>query len=177
MLRPRSGPLTEQRGDRGLGQRDGFGDGGELGLFACAAGIGLADRALVLQTLRGAIGESSAVASGPRWRARSRRFGIKLNEVGIGGGDRGREREPGLGEIGPRGFRIGGRGGDGGAVLTPEIELVGEVESGAARVVPALRDERRRHAVVVALLYAGDGRVGGDLRLADAPTCWAIASA
>ena len=109
---------------------------------------------------------------GDRLHAQRKRVGrvvtqrIEMQETGVGGGDRGREDQSRLCDLdlGRALLRDGGR--QCGAVLAPEVELIGHVEGGGAIAVPALWQGLARNQEVVALLGLGD--LGGRRHLGQA---------
>src|SRR5580693_1159564 len=81
---------------------------------------------------------------------------IKMQETCVSRGDRGREDQSRLRDLDFGGVLLRNGGRQRGAVLSPEVELIGHVEGGGAIAVPAIWKSLPRNQEVVALLGLGD---------------------
>ena len=88
---------------------------------------------------------------------------MQAREFGIGRCDGRGQRQPCLGLVGTRRVGFGCGGSQRRAIPAPQIQIPREIQGRTTIVVPALRRQRARRDVVVALLLLGDGRVRVDL--------------
>ena len=138
----------------GRGEIGARGGDGRIGLLELGAGIEAGGDAVGDQLLRlGA--HAQCILLHPA-------LGGEPREIGIGAGDIGREDEPRLLELDPCRFGLRCRGGEGGAVLAPQIQVEAQARGDAPAVVPALLHERGGDAVVIALLGLCGARIDPD---------------
>src|SRR5580692_8615707 len=79
-----------------------------------------------------------------------------MQETCVSGGHRGRQDQSRLCNLDLGRALLRDGGGQRGAVLAPEVELIGHVEGGGAIAVPAIWQRLPRYQEVVALLGLGD---------------------
>ena len=147
------GPRPQQGGDAVAGQSGRFLEGGHLGLGRGDAGLGAQQGAAILQTaVQPVVDEGGGLLADAQGVAGGVEIGLHLGQVAIGLGDGGRDRQARGLAVDFSGLGLADRGGEGGALAAPEVEVIGQVQAGPGAVVIALGDEGGREAVVVALL-------------------------
>ncbi len=152
-------PRTDQRGDLVPRDRDGIVVLRELGANGGERGLGLLHLDPRVEPRREALRREAHDVFALRDRG-LRDFALREEplQVEIGAGDAGGEQHARRFGLRRRGLRARQRRLERRAVLVPEVELVGEVESHATVGIPAAR-ERRREDVMLRVTLVGDAGV------------------
>ena len=140
-----------------LTQRDQLTRMGQVALRGDRLGLRLADIAAVFETIGLAFGDQSFRGNTDLCCILANITGIKQpSEIGIGGGNRGGQKQPRLGLFDGGGARFGSGGGQRSVVLAPQVEIEFQIDPDSGIVLKALRqqrDELFREAIVEALLF------------------------
>ena len=156
----RAGP--DQRGELVARHRDQLVGSGQIGACGGQCGIGLLELGAGVEAIGDPVGhELLGRAAQSDGRIQNVALGIEAGQIGIGGGDRGGQREIGLVLLDPGGVDLRGSRGQRGPVTAPQIDVVVEIQRRLAIIFPATGEELGWDAANPALLF----EIGAALRI------------
>ena len=151
------GARADQRGELVAGERDQLVGRGKVGARGGNGGVGLLELGACVEADADAI--RNQLLGGAAQIDRRRQhvvLGVETGQIGVSCGNRRGQHQLRLILFDPGGLGLRGRGGEGGPVAAPQVDVEREIHRRLADVAPAMRDELGGIATIIALLFVAD---------------------